>query len=47
VGTHSPATVITAARAFLATEDDLGPWLAKQWGVLADVSPEILDLIDL
>ena len=43
VGTTSPAAVITAALASLATEDELGPWLARNWGVLADVDPEILD----
>ena len=47
VGTTSPAMVVAAALAALATEDDLGPWLSKQWGVLADISPEILDQIDL
>ncbi|WP_213979375.1 hypothetical protein [Sphingomonas sp. dw_22] len=30
-----------AALAALATQDDLGPWLAAQWGVLADVDPEL------
>jgi hypothetical protein len=43
VGTTSPAAVITAALASLATEDELGPWLARNWGVLADVDPELLD----
>jgi hypothetical protein len=46
-GSHSPAAVIEAGLAALATQDDLGPWLARQWGVLADVDPEILDAIDL
>jgi hypothetical protein len=46
-GTTSPAAVITAALAALATEDELGPWLAKNWGVLADAPPELLDQIDL
>lgn len=46
-GTTSPAAVITAALAALATEDELGPWLAKNWGVLADTPPELLDQIDL
>ena len=31
IGTPSPAAVINAALAALATEDDLGPWLAKNW----------------
>ena len=47
IGTQSPAAVISAALASLATEDDLGPWLASQWGALADVDPEVLALIDL
>ena len=47
IGTTSPAAVINAALASLATEDDLGPWLSKNWGILADVSPELLDQIDL
>ena len=47
IGTTSPAAVINAALASLATEDELGPWLAKNWGVLADMTPELLDQIDL
>jgi hypothetical protein len=47
IGTSSPAAVIKAALASLATEDDLGPWLAKNWGVLADTPAELLDQIDL
>jgi len=47
IGTTSPAAVINAALASLATEDDLGPWLAKNWGVLADIPAELLDQIDL
>jgi hypothetical protein len=47
VGTSSPAAVINAALAALATEDELGPWLARNWGVLADTPPELLDQIDL
>ena len=35
IGTSSPAAVINAALASLATEDELGPWLARNWGVLA------------
>ena len=41
-GSRSPGIVIEAALAALATQDDLGPWLAEQWGVLADVDPELL-----
>ncbi len=46
-GSQSPAAVIEAGLAALATQDDLGPWLAQQWGVLADVDPEVLEAIDL
>lgn len=42
VGSESPSAVIEAALAALATQDDLGPWLAAQWGSLADVDPELL-----
>ena len=42
VGSRSPTIVIEAALAALAAQDDLGPWLAEQWGVLADLDPEIL-----
>jgi hypothetical protein len=45
-GTHSPGVVISAALASLATEDDLGSWLAARWGALADADPEILALIE-
>jgi hypothetical protein len=47
IGTTSPAAVINAALASLATEDELGPWLAENWGRLADTPPELLDQIDL
>jgi hypothetical protein len=47
IGTISPAAVINAALASLATEDELGPWLARNWGILADVPPELLEQIDL
>lgn len=46
VGSTSPAIVIEAALAALATQDELGPWLAEQWGVLADVDPELLGQIE-
>jgi hypothetical protein len=45
VGDDSPAVVITAALAALATQDDLGPFLAANRGVLADVDPELLEQI--
>jgi hypothetical protein len=47
VGSQSPAVVIEAALAALATQDDLGPWLAAQWGALADVDPDLLGQIDV
>lgn len=46
VGTTSPAAVIEAALASLATEDELGRWLASRWGALADVDPELLDQME-
>jgi hypothetical protein len=46
LGTTSPAAVINAALASLATEDQLGPWLANHWGDLADAPPELLAQID-
>lgn len=42
-GSSSPAVVIEAALAALATQDDLGPWLASNWGSLGDVDPAILE----
>lgn len=47
VGSSSPAVVIEAALAALATQDDLGPWLARQWGTLAEVDAELLAQIEL
>ncbi len=47
IGTSSPAAVINAALASLATEDELGTWLARNWGVLADTPADLLDQIDL
>lgn len=47
VGSQSPAVVIEAALAALATQDDIGPWLAAQWGSLAEVDPDLLAQIDL
>lgn len=46
LGTSSPAAVVHAALAALATEDELGPWLARRWGALADVDPELLGQIE-
>jgi hypothetical protein len=46
-GSTSPAIVITAALAALATEDELGPWLARHWGTLADIDPDLLAQLDL
>jgi hypothetical protein len=47
IGTASPAAVINAALAALATEDELGPWLASRWGALAETAPDLLEQIDL
>lgn len=47
IGSQSPAVVIEAALAALATQDDLGPWLAAQWGSIAEVDPDLLAQIDL
>lgn len=47
IGTTSPGAVITAALASLATEDELGPWLARHWGELVDMDPRLLEQIDL
>ncbi len=44
-GSESPAKVVEAALAALATRDGLGPWLASHWGFLADIEPEILEKI--
>ncbi len=46
-GSTSPAVVITAALAALATEDELGPWLVRQWGTLGDLDPDLLAQLDL
>jgi len=46
-GSTSPAIVITAALAALATEDELGPWLARHWGTLSDLDPDLLAQLDL
>ena len=45
--TNSPATVIEAALAAVATQDDLGPWLARNWGILSDLDPELLTQLDI
>jgi hypothetical protein len=47
IGSTSPAVVISAALAALATEDELGKWLASRWGSLADADTELLKQIDL
>ena len=43
IGSDSPAKVVEAALVVLATQDGLGPWLANNWGSLADVDAEILE----
>lgn len=47
LGTNSPAAVIEAALAAVATQDDLGPWLARNWGVLSDLDPDLLAQLDI
>jgi hypothetical protein len=47
IGSTSPAVVVSAALAALATEDELGKWLANRWGSLADADMELLDQIDI
>ena len=47
LGSDSPAAVIQAALATLATQDDLGPWLARNMGSLADLDPELLAQLDI
>jgi hypothetical protein len=47
LGTSSPVAVIEAALATIATQDDLGPWLARNWGVLSDLDPELLAQLDI
>lgn len=47
LGTTSPAVVVSAALAALATEDELGPWLTRRWGTLADVDPALLEQIEI
>jgi hypothetical protein len=39
--------VIEAAVAALATQDDLGPWLARNMGVLADLDPAFLAQLEI
>jgi hypothetical protein len=46
-GATSPAAVIDGAPASLATEDELGAWLARNWGILADAPADLLEQIDL
>lgn len=46
-GSSSPAVVIEAALAALATQDDLGPWLASNWGSLRDLDPALLEELSL
>ena len=47
IGTSSPAALIEAALAAVATQDDLGPWLARNWGILSDLDPELLTQLDI
>ena len=45
-GTTCPAES-DVALASLASEDKLGAWLARNWGVLADAPSDLLEQIDL
>lgn len=45
IGDTSPSAVVTAALAALAMQDGVGPWLAANWGILADVPEEIWEQI--
>ena len=45
-GTAAITAVITQALAGLATRDELGPFLARQAGALAELSPEAALLFD-
>jgi hypothetical protein len=47
IGTASPVAVINAALAALATEDELGPWLAARWGSLSGIEQDVLAQIDI
>ena len=47
LGTKSPSAVIEAALATLATQDDLGAWLARNMGILSDLDPELLAQLDI
>jgi len=43
-GSTSPAAVMTDA---LAIEAEPGRWLARRWGALADLDPDLLAQLDL
>lgn len=47
LGTKSPSAVIEAALAAIATQDDLGPWLVRNWGILSDLDPELLAQLEI
>ncbi len=46
VGDSTPTAVITAALATLAEPEGLGAWLAANQGILADIDPEIKEMIE-
>ena len=46
IGSSSPAAVVSAALAALATEDEVGPWLAAHWGTLFNLDPEVMKQIE-
>ncbi len=42
-GTDKVTEILTTALALLAVGDDLGPWLAQNWGSLAHIDPTLAD----
>ena len=44
---HPPVPVVNAAFPTPAKEDGLGPYLARQWGVLADIDPDLLEHLEM
>jgi len=46
-GSAASETGADVPSAMLVTTDRLGPYLAREWGVLADIDPEILELIEM
>jgi plasmid stability protein len=44
---HPSVPVANAAFAAPVREDGLGPYLARQWGVLADIDPDLLEQLEM